>query len=168
MCALAVAGVVRSAQAQETPITQAQPPLPTASLSITGRAGTVHHFTVELARTEREQEVGEMFRTHLAPDAGMLFLWPTPRESDMWMRNTLIPLDIVFISQDHRIHAISEDAIPRSEAILSSEGPVGSVLELPGGTTARLGIVVGDRVSSSAYGTAAHDGRDGPADGPGK
>lgn len=149
--ALLVFCIPTNARSEEAPITQAQSQLPTAPLTITGRDGKTHVFTVELARTDHEQEVGEMFRTSLPADGGMLFLWPEPRQSDMWMRNTLVPLDIVFISPDHRIHAIAEDAIPQSEAVLSSQGVVGSVLELPGGTTARLGLVVGDAVSSPAY-----------------
>ncbi|MXV43670.1 DUF192 domain-containing protein [Saccharibacter sp. 17.LH.SD] len=139
----------------EEAITQAQPELAKAPLTIVGHDGTRHSFTVELAKTPRQQEIGEMFRKNIAPDHGMLFVWPYPQESAMWMRNTFVPLDIVFIDTDHRIHAIEENAVPLSEGILSSHGVVGSVLELPGGTTERLGIVVGDRVESSAF-AAAH------------
>lgn len=135
----------------EEVITQAQPELPTQELSITGRDGNAHHFTVEVARTPHQQEVGEMFRKVIPPNRGMLFVWPQPQESAMWMRNTLVPLDLVFIDTNHRIHAIEENAVPLSEGIISSHGVVGSVLELPGGTTERLGLVVGDRVESSAF-----------------
>ncbi|EHH67828.1 hypothetical protein GMO_20480 [Gluconobacter morbifer G707] len=136
-------------QAQET-ITKAQAELPTSSLVIRTKDGQAHHFTVELAKTPREQEVGEMFRTSLPKDRGMLFLWPHPQVSDMWMRNTLVPLDIVFIDATNHVHAIVENAVPRSEAILSSQGEVANTLELAGGVTAELGIQVGDEVSGAS------------------
>lgn len=137
-------------QAEET-ITQSQPELVKMSLSITGRDGEVHRFTVEVARTAHQQEVGEMFRKKIPTDGGMLFIWPHLQKSDMWMRNTLVPLDIIFIDENNRIHAIEENTVPLSEGIISSHGRVGSVLEVPGGTTERLGIVVGDRIESDAF-----------------
>lgn len=140
------AGVARA----EDPITQAQARLPTDSLTITTRDGQKHVFTVELAKTYRQQEVGEMFRKNLPENEGMLFMWPAPQVSDMWMRNTLVPLDIVFIDSTNHIHAIAENAVPLSEAILRSDGVVANTLELAGGVTAKLGIRVGDVVSSSA------------------
>ncbi|MBO1326015.1 DUF192 domain-containing protein [Acetobacter sp. TBRC 12305] len=127
--------------------TQAQPTLPQEKLSITSASGP-HAFTVELARTPRQQQVGEMFRTQMPENTGMLFVWSIPRESDMWMENTLIPLDIVFIGTDHRIHAIEENAVPRSLAQISSQGPVLATLELAGGVAAKLGLTVGDKVDS--------------------
>lgn len=140
------AGVARA----EDPITQAQARLPTDSLTITTRDGQKHVFTVELAKTYRQQEVGEMFRKHLPENEGMLFMWPAPQVSDMWMRNTLVPLDIVFINSTNHIHAIAENAVPLSEAILRSGGVVANTLELAGGVTEKLGIRVGDVVTSSA------------------
>ncbi|MBS1092809.1 DUF192 domain-containing protein [Gluconobacter sp. Dm-74] len=140
------AGVARA----EDPITQAQARLPTDSLTIMTRDGQKHVFTVELAKTYRQQEVGEMFRKNLPENEGMLFMWPAPQVSDMWMRNTLVPLDIVFIDSTNHIHAIEENAVPLSEAILRSDGVVANTLELAGGVTAKLGIRVGDVVSSSA------------------
>lgn len=127
--------------------TQAQSVLPREDLTIVSGSGK-HIFSVELARTPRQQQVGEMFRTQLAPNNGMLFLWSAPQQSDMWMENTLIPLDIVFIAPDHRIQAIAENAVPRSLAHISSHGVVSATLELAGGTTARLGITVGDKVEA--------------------
>lgn len=127
--------------------TQAQSVLPREDLTIVSGSGK-HVFSVELARTSRQQQVGEMFRTQLAPNNGMLFLWSAPQQSDMWMENTLIPLDIVFIAPDHRIQAIAENAVPRSLAHISSHGVVSATLELAGGTTARLGITVGDKVEA--------------------
>ncbi|MBS1103706.1 DUF192 domain-containing protein [Gluconobacter sp. Dm-62] len=150
-CALVAAlGMSVGLAKAEEPITQAQPHLPTESLTITTRDGQKHAFTVELAKTCRQQEVGEMFRKHLPENEGMLFMWATPQVSDMWMRNTLVPLDIVFIDSTNHIHAIAENAVPLSEAILRSDGVVANTLELAGGVTAKLGIRVGDTVTSSA------------------
>ncbi|AAW60921.1 MULTISPECIES: DUF192 domain-containing protein [Gluconobacter] len=150
-CALVAAlGMSAGVAKAEEPITQAQARLPTAPLTITTRDGQKHEFTVELAKTYRQQEVGEMFRKHLPENEGMLFMWATPQVSDMWMRNTLVPLDIVFIDSTNHIHAIAENAVPLSEAILRSDGVVANTLELAGGVTAKLGIRVGDAVTSSA------------------
>ncbi|QQX92166.1 DUF192 domain-containing protein [Gluconobacter sphaericus] len=150
-CALVAAlGMSAGVAKAEEPITQAQARLPIAPLTITTRDGQKHEFTVELAKTYRQQEVGEMFRKHLPENEGMLFMWATPQVSDMWMRNTLVPLDIVFIDSTNHIHAIAENAVPLSEAILRSDGVVANTLELAGGVTAKLGIRVGDVVTSSA------------------
>ena len=148
----AFAGVMvgASAYAMEAPITHAQPKLQTIPLTITGQDKKPHRFLVELARTHREQEIGEMFRTHIPEDGGMLFVLPQLQESAMWMRNTLVSLDVVFIDEANNIHAIEEHTVPLSEGIISSYGAVRAVLELPAGTAERLGFVVGDHVSSSA------------------
>lgn len=149
LLASAVSGAALPAHAAEdtSEPTQAQAVLPQEKLSI--QSGTAKHtFQVELATTPRQQQVGEMFRTQLAPESGMLFVWQTPQQSDMWMENTLVPLDIVFIAPDHSIQAIAENAVPRSLAHISSHGPVIATLELPGGATARLGITVGDKVEA--------------------
>ncbi|MDF7673351.1 DUF192 domain-containing protein [Acetobacteraceae bacterium ESL0709] len=132
----------------EDDIAQAQPELPTVPLAIITKDGVRHDFTVELAKTEKQQEIGEMFRKAIPARHGMLFLWKSPQESDMWMRNTYVSLDMVFIDADHHVHAIAENTVPLSEAVISSHGAVSSVLELPAGTTEKLGIVVGDRVES--------------------
>ncbi|GBQ20798.1 hypothetical protein AA0472_0247 [Acetobacter estunensis NRIC 0472] len=129
--------------------TAAQPTLPQEKLSIRSADGT-HDFTVELAKTPHEQEVGEMFRTNVPADQGMLFVWDQPQQSDMWMENTLVSLDIVFIGADGRITSITENAVPQSLARISSHGPVAATLELQGGLTAKLGITVGDVVMSPA------------------
>ena len=127
--------------------THAQPILPKQTLVIISAQGR-HVFSVELATTPRQQQVGEMFRKSVPENGGMLFLWSKPQQSDMWMRNTLIPLDIVFIGPDRRIQAIAENTVPQSLAHISSHGPVIATLELAGGITAKLGIVVGDKVES--------------------
>ncbi|MFW7269685.1 DUF192 domain-containing protein [Gluconacetobacter sp. Hr-1-5] len=150
--ALAGGQLIGSAHAQvgdDTP-TKAQAELPRENLTITGANGTKHVFSVELATTPRQQRVGEMFRTSVPADRGMLFVWPYPQQSDMWMENTLVSLDIVFIGEDGRISAIAENAVPQSLARISSHGPARATLELQGGLTEKLGIVVGDKVESKA------------------
>lgn len=103
-------------------------------------------FDVELALTPEQRSRGLMFRTDLAEDEGMLFDFGAPRPVGMWMRNTYIPLDMLFIDADGRITRIEANAEPLSERTISSGGPVRAVLELPGGTTEKLGIEPGDRV----------------------
>ena len=112
--------------------------------------GRVTLFPCEVAETEREQQIGLMFRTVVPENTGMLFPWPRPMKSQMWMENTLVPLVMVFIRSDGVIDSIAENAVPRSLAVISSDGVVGSTLELQGGLTAKLGISVGDRVVSTA------------------
>jgi len=84
----------------------------------------------------------------------MLFDWGTPRESAMWMRNTITALDMVFITQDGRIHRIAERTVPLSLATVESRGPVRATLELAAGTAERLNLRVGDRVLQRIFGTA--------------
>lgn len=143
-------GAVGARLARADEPTAAQPKLPTVALTIIGRDGARHDFSVELARTPRQQQVGLMFRKALGPDEGMLFVWPHPIRSEMWMENTLIPLDMVFIGPDGTIDSIAENAVPRSLAVEASDGDVIATLELAGGLTARLGISVGDKVVSKA------------------
>ena len=108
--------------------------------------GARHTFSVELAVTRPQQARGLMFRRELAPDAGMLFLHKPARVTSMWMRNTLIPLDMLFIDQEGRIDKIVQRTEPHSLRSISSDRPVAAVLELDGGSTSRLGIAPGDRV----------------------
>ncbi|HUB13236.1 MAG TPA: DUF192 domain-containing protein [Acetobacteraceae bacterium] len=142
------------ARGQEATIKGPQPKLPTEKLVIVTKDGKPHDFTVEVATTPHQQEVGEMFRKEVPPDQGMLFVWPAPHESPMWMKNTLVPLDMVFINPDGTIRAIAENTVPESLAPISSHGPVLAVLELAGGITARLNIVVGDKVQAKQFGSA--------------
>jgi uncharacterized membrane protein (UPF0127 family) len=101
---------------------------------------------VEIAEAPKEKELGLMFRTELADGKGMLFPYGEPREVAMWMRNTYIPLDMVFIRADGVVHRIERRAEPLSERVISSDGPVTAVLELAGGAAERLGLEPGDRV----------------------
>jgi uncharacterized membrane protein (UPF0127 family) len=110
-----------------------------------------HRFNVELAVTPEEMMQGLMFRRSLAPDAGMLFIYETPQRASFWMKNTLIPLDMIFIAPDGRILNIHERAVPQSLEPIPSNGPVKAVLEVNGGTAARLGIKPGDRVVAAIF-----------------
>lgn len=130
-----------------------QPRLPTEHLTIITRDGTRHAFTVEMAVAPEHQMTGLMFRTEVKPDEGMLFDWGRVQESNMWMRNTLVSLDMVFISAEGRIHHIAERTTPRSLATISSGGPVRGTLELAAGTAERLKLRVGDRVEQRIFGT---------------
>ena len=124
-----------------------------AELVIVTAAGR-HLFHVEIARTPAQMERGLMFRRHLAPDAGMLFEYPAPTVAQFWMHNTLIPLDMLFVDGSGRIVNIARRARPLSDALIASAAPVRAVLELNGGTAARLGIKPGDRVISRFFGNA--------------
>jgi uncharacterized membrane protein (UPF0127 family) len=108
--------------------------------------GKTHRFTVEVARTPQEQAQGLMFRTELAPDAGMIFPFPSLKPASFWMKNTVIPLDIIFVRADGSIESIAANTVPYSLDAVSSNGPVAAVLELAGGRAAELGIEPGDTV----------------------
>lgn len=113
--------------------------LETVPLTIT-QGSTVHRFTVEVAATEDQQSRGLMYRNELAPDRGMIFPFLQPKYASFWMRNTLIPLDLFFVRADGTIDRIAENAVPHDETPIASGGEVSAVLELAGGSAARLGI----------------------------
>jgi uncharacterized membrane protein (UPF0127 family) len=138
LAVLLLAFVVPAALAEDTE-------LPRSELLIES-GGERHHFEVELAETRAQMMHGLMFRTDLADDAGMLFSYPRPQPVAMWMKNTLIPLDMLFIDKDGAIIRIARWTVPLSLESIPSGGPVRAVLELKGGITERLGIEVGDRV----------------------
>jgi uncharacterized protein len=123
----------------------AQVAFETAPLAIETASGT-HEFEVEMAVTAEQRRHGLMFREHLDADQGMLFDFGRTGPVTMWMRNTFIPLDMLFIAADGRIARIAADTEPLSDAVISSGGPVRAVLELAAGTSAELGIAAGDRV----------------------
>ncbi len=123
-----------------------------SELAIETAEGARHTFQVELATDFQQRAQGLMFRRALAPDAGMLFVYPRPRVISMWMKNTLIPLDMLFIAPDGRIVAVIERTVPFSLKSLSSGAPAIGVLEVNGGTAARLGLRPGDRVLHPAFG----------------
>ena len=131
--------------------TKAQPELPKEKLVIVTRDGVRHDFMVEMALQLDQQTVGLMFRPSVPADGGMLFDWGAPRDSTMWMRNTVAPLDMLFINADGTVHHIAEDAVPQSLATIPSGGPVRATLELAAGTVKRLGIRVGDKVEQRVF-----------------
>jgi uncharacterized membrane protein (UPF0127 family) len=109
-------------------------------------AGGEHRFTVEVAETAEQQERGLMFRRALGPDRGMIFPYDPPQEVAFWMKNTLIPLDMIFIRADGRIARIAANTTPRSLDPVPSGEPTAAVLEIRGGRAAELGIREGDLV----------------------
>ncbi len=111
-----------------------------------------HRFTVELAKTPEQLSFGLMFRRSLPRDAGMLFDYERPQRVAMWMKNTLIPLDMLFIDKSGRIVHIRKRAVPGSLDAISSKVAVRGVLELNGGTVSRLGIARGDKVRHEIFG----------------
>jgi uncharacterized protein len=126
----------------------------TSELTIISATGQ-HRFKVELAETPAQMTQGLMFRTSLAPDAGMLFDYRQPTTATMWMRNTLIPLDMLFVDGRGRIVNIHQRAVPQSLDVIAASAPVRAVIELNGGTAARLGIQPGDRVVHPIFGNAS-------------
>jgi uncharacterized membrane protein (UPF0127 family) len=105
-----------------------------------------HAFMVEVARTVEERSQGLMYRRSLAPNRGMIFDFGAATDVGMWMRNTYIPLDMLFVRADGVIHRVQHDTVPFSEETISAGAPVRYVVELPAGTAKRLGIDRGDRV----------------------
>lgn len=103
-------------------------------------AGQTHRFDVEVVRTAEAQKQGLKLRTALPANGGMLFPFDKPRIATFWMQDTLIPLDMFFIRADGSIDRIAENTIPQSLEPVTSGGEVSAVLELAGGTAARLGI----------------------------
>lgn len=108
--------------------------------------GTEHVFQSEMALTQQQQAQGMMFRTQMAPDEGMLFIFGEVRRASFWMRNTLIPLDIIFVRANGRIANIVAKAAPETDTHRRSTGRVAAVLEIPGGRAAELGIKAGDLI----------------------
>lgn len=119
-------------------------------LEIATRSG-VHVFSVELAVTDAERAQGLMYRKQLPEGEGMLFDFKRDENIAMWMKNTYVSLDMIFIAADGRIHRIAENTEPLSERVIPSGGPVRAVLEVVGGTAKKLGIAPGDRVGHPIF-----------------
>lgn len=116
-------------------------------ISIETQSGDKHFFTVELALTPEQQQKGLMYREEMAEDHGMLFFFNDgERERSFWMKNTYIPLDLLYIRQDGRVHHIHKNAKPLDLSGLPSKGPVAAVLEINAGLSDRLGLQKGDQV----------------------
>ncbi len=115
--------------------------------------GAVHRYEVEVAATPGARAQGLMFRRELAPRAGMLFDFGRDEIARMWMKNTFIPLDMVFADRDGVVRRVVRNARPRSLDTISSRAPVRAVLELNGGEAERIGLAAGDRLRHPVFGT---------------
>jgi uncharacterized membrane protein (UPF0127 family) len=120
------------------------------TIEIASRTG-VHLFAVEFVDNDKDRAQGLMFRKSLPEGQGMLFDFGREQDVAMWMKNTYIPLDMIFIRGDGRILRIAENTTPLSERIIASGGPVRAVLEVIGGTAQKLGIAPGDRVAHPMF-----------------
>lgn len=148
-----LAGACRAEPASPAPPPSAvaAPPVGSETLTIDTARGPVT-FTVEIADDEAEREQGLMYRTSLGPNAGMLFEWTVPAQRAFWMKNTYIPLDIIYIGFNGRILSIAAMAEPFSEEPIPSHGAALGVLEIAGGRAAELGIDIGDQVHHRIFG----------------
>jgi uncharacterized membrane protein (UPF0127 family) len=146
---LAAFAVPPTAPRAEAPAASAEQG-PTEPLAIATRDGR-RAFKVEVMRNDAQRAKGLMYRRQMAADHGMLFDFERPLPVNMWMKNTYIPLDMVFIRSDGSIARIAADTEPLSTQIISSGEPVLSVLELNAGTAAKLGIRAGDRVEHALF-----------------
>ncbi len=155
LAGIAATAILPQAWAQLINPTGPQPTLPTEKLVITTHDNVKHEFTVEMAITPAQQEQGLMFRPTVAEGTGMLFDWGAARTSDMWMKNTLAPLDMLFINADGSIHHIAEHTVPQSLAVVSSAGVVRATLEIAAGTAEKLDIRVGDKVQNRIFNNAS-------------
>jgi uncharacterized protein len=122
----------------------------TGTLEIVSKTG-VHVFAIELAVTDEERARGLMFRRELPEGKGMLFDFKRDQDVSMWMENTYVSLDMIFIRADGRIARIAENTEPMSRRIISSGGPVRAVLEVVAGTARKLGIGPGDKVAHPMF-----------------
>lgn len=127
-----------------------KPPAGFEALEVVTPSGRTRFF-VEIADTDAEREKGLMFRKEVPPDRGMLFDFQTPREVAFWMKNTLVPLDIIYIRTDGTVLSIARNTTPLSEAPIPSGGPVVGVLELAGGRAGEIGLMPGDRVEHRIF-----------------
>jgi uncharacterized membrane protein (UPF0127 family) len=110
-----------------------------------------HTITVEVADDDKSREVGLMYRRSIGADEGMLFVYKAEQELTMWMKNTYISLDMIFVRRNGVISHIETNTEPFSEAIISSRGPVMAVIEMGAGSAARLGLKPGDKVRHAAF-----------------
>jgi uncharacterized membrane protein (UPF0127 family) len=125
-------------------------PLPVSTIVVDTSFGHAM-FKVEVASDWRSQEYGLMNRKYLAPNAGMLFDFHVPEMTTFWMKDTLIPLDMIFIKPDGTVSSVAPDAVPMSLTSIPSVEPVRAVLEIPGGRAAALGIYPGEKVHSPVF-----------------
>jgi uncharacterized membrane protein (UPF0127 family) len=115
-------------------------------------ASGAHEFSVEVMRTPAELERGLMYRRFLPPERGMLFDFKTEKPVMMWMKNTYLPLDMVFIGKSGRVVGLAENTEPFSEKIIPSGAPSYAVLEINAGVAAKIGLKIGDEVQNPMFG----------------
>jgi len=125
----------------------------TETITIQTPASKAINLTVEMALTKEQQQQGLMFRKSMKDDHGMLFIFPTVRQTGFWMKNTLIPLDMAFIDEQGIVVHIHPMAIPEDLTNIPSRYPVKAVLEINGGLADKIGLTEGSRVSHPAFGT---------------
>lgn len=147
---LVITACYNQGEAASSPVSKSQLAKSDAGLQVAAlmikSGGKTHNFNVEVAKSGEEQAQGLMFRTQLAPDAGMIFPMKPARMASFWMKNTVIPLDIIFIRPDGTIESVAANTTPYSLDPVPSGEPVAAVLELAGGRAAQLGISAGDKV----------------------
>lgn len=115
-------------------------------------SGGKHSFLVEVMRTEPQRERGLMFRRFLPNDRGMLFDFKSEQPLMMWMKNTYLPLDMIFISRSGKVVGIAQNTEPLSERIISSGAPASAVLEVNAGTVIKIGLGIGDKIRHPLFG----------------
>ncbi|MCB1555995.1 MAG: DUF192 domain-containing protein [Alphaproteobacteria bacterium] len=131
---------------------EVQPVLAMEPVLVETKDGRRYVFMAEMAVTPAQWQAGLMFRDSLSDDQAMLFVFRGEKERGFWMKNTLIPLDMLFIRADGTIHHIHENAIPHDETTVRSNGPALAVLEIKGGLSERLGLRTGDVIHHGAFG----------------
>jgi len=129
-------------------------PMKRETLVISTGAGKTEIAT-EIALTPAEQEIGLMFRTSIGDKDGMLFIYEKPQVITMWMHNTYVPLDMVFMGRDGTVSRIEAEAEPLSDRVISSNTAAAAVLELKAGTARRIGLKAGDHIESPTLHAAA-------------
>jgi len=150
---LLVSCTLSSAQAATEPGPSLEPlsNFPQSTLTIITPNGRQHFFNVWIADTDARREQGLMMVKSLAPNTGMLFIFDQPEKVQMWMKNTLIPLDMLFINAEGRIDSIAANTTPMSLKIIDAKRPVLAVLEIAGGAAAKAGIKAGAVVKHAAF-----------------
>lgn len=148
-------GSVKSSAVREESAAQASQKLEEQKIEIRGEGKAIHDFTVEVAVTPEELAQGLMFRKTMPKDHGMLFVFGNEAMRTFWMKNTLIPLDIIFVDADGKIVKIHENAKPLDETPISSDLPVFAAIELNGGMAKHFGLVVGDEVRHDTFGNSS-------------
>jgi uncharacterized membrane protein (UPF0127 family) len=143
---LSWAGIAAPARAQSP-----APPGELESLTLVTASGE-HAFKVEVMRTDEQRARGLMFRKHLPADRGMLFDFKVEQRVMMWMRNTYIPLDMVFIARDGTVVNVAQDTEPLSERTIPAAAPALAVLEVNAGVARRIGLKAGDRALHPLFG----------------